>query len=131
MTFISRRIAVSIFQRYRVVREESEDNTVDEVNDEEEQVDGQISLFHLKCALVELVGKTISMKDIKRILESLCEWNSSSVGISFIDFFKVVREVEKALYLQSFTEEELLYQSIDVKNKGWIDKVDFMTVNRC
>jgi hypothetical protein len=86
-----------------------------------------ITLFHCRCALVELLNEDYPLKKIKTILINRCHWNFHHVLISFEEFNRLYSHFLDCAVTKSDLFSDV-YDLFDDNNKGYIRKEQFITV---
>jgi hypothetical protein len=86
-----------------------------------------ITLFHCKCAILELVNEDYPLKKIRTILINHCHWNFHHVLISFDEFKRLYSHIAGHLKAKSDLFSDV-YHLFDDNGKGYVRKEQFLSV---
>ena len=87
--------------------------------------------FMCKCAIIRLVGVSISTKNLTDILQKQCSWERNGNGVSCDQFCQLcVHLLDKQCVVPNHESEDAEnYYEFDRRNKGWITWEDFDAVS--
>lgn len=105
-------------------------NSYEESRELKESDKSGITLFHCKCALIELLGEEISTKSLSKLLMECCKWNYHQYYVSLDEFAQLYLVI---ITHPSFADlkqkaNQQLYSRFDTVDKGWIKNEEFSEV---